>query len=207
MEAGGARAGIIGIHEDSCVKGRAALSSRRPTRDELLAARGRSVPDVIGPGLKALFCGINPGLYSGAVGHHFARPGNRFWMVLHRAGFTERLLLPSEEDLLLEYGYGITNIVNRATAQANELSVEELREGAGLLERKVAEFHPKILAVLGIDAFRKAFGRLHAHIGRQDERKGETSLWVMPNPSGINASYQIEQLVRLFSELRAATTH
>jgi len=176
----------------------------RPTREELAAARGRGVADVIAPALKVLFCGINPGLYSAAVGHHFARPGNRFWTALFRAGFTDRLLPPSDERLLLADGYGITNIVDHATAQASELSAEELRAGARLLEKKVRAFRPRILAVLAIGAYRKAFGRPAAPPGPQREKIGETALWVLPNPSGINAAYQMADLVRLFSELRAA---
>jgi TDG/mug DNA glycosylase family protein len=178
--------------------------SRRPTRDELLAARDRAVPDVIGRGLKVLFCGINPGLYSGAVGHHFARPGNRFWTALNLSGFTDRLLSPFEEHLLPVYGWGITNIVNRATAQASELSADELREGAVLLERKIHLYRPGTLAVLGIDAYRKAFEAPRGVIGPQNKTIGATAVWVLPNPSGINARYQREELVRLFSALRAA---
>ncbi len=181
------------------------VSPRRPTKDDLLAARGRAVADIIAPELHVLFVGINPGLYSGAVGHHFARPGNRFWKALFQAGFTDRLLAPSEEHLLPSYGCGITNIVNRATAQAAELSVDELREGAKSLERKALAFRPRTLAVLGIDAYRKAFGEPHAAVGRQDKEIGATVVWVLPNPSGINASYRMDEIVRLFSALRAAT--
>jgi double-stranded uracil-DNA glycosylase len=177
-------------------------SSRKPTKDELIASRGRSVPDVIAPGLKVLFCGINPGLYSAAVEHHFARPGNRFWTALFRADFTDRLLDPSDERLLLKFGWGITNIVNYATAQANELTTEELRTGALELERMILQFRPLVLAVLGIDAYRKAFERPGASLGKQVERIGDTLLWVLPNPSGINAKYQMEDLVCLFAELR-----
>lgn len=178
----------------------------RPTKDELASARGKGLPDIIKPGLKVLFCGINPGLYSGAVGHHFARPGNRFWIALFRAGFTQRLLWPYEEHLLLDSGYGIINIVNNATAQASELSTEELREGARVIEKKLLRFHPRILAVLGIDAYRKAFGQPRAVLGRQPEKIAETTLWVLPSPSGINANYQMDALVRLFSELRVASS-
>jgi TDG/mug DNA glycosylase family protein len=174
-----------------------------PTKQELLAARGRPVADVIAPYLGVLFCGINPGLYSGAVGRHFARPGNRFWAALFAAGLTDRLLTPYDEGLLLEYGYGITNIVNRATAQASELSIDELREGARELEKKAVAFRPENVAVLGIDAYRKAFRRPRARLGRQPEKIGGAALWVLPNPSGINASYQMADLVRLFSELRS----
>jgi TDG/mug DNA glycosylase family protein len=171
----------------------------------VLASRGRTVPDIVAPRLKVLFCGINPGLYSGAVGHHFARPGNRFWTVLFRAGFTGRILKPAEEGELLELGYGITNIVARATAQAGEIDSRELRAGSQSLERKVRELQPLTLAVLGIDAYRKAFSRPKASFGKQPEKIGESLVWVLPNPSGINASYQIADLVRLFAELRTAT--
>jgi TDG/mug DNA glycosylase family protein len=180
------------------------LFPHRPTRDELLAARNRAVPDIIAPELKVLFCGINPGLYSAAVGHHFARPGNRFWKALFQAGFTDRLLTPPEEHLLPGYGWGITNIVNRATAQAAELSADELREGANVLEGKALAFRPGTLAVLGIDAYRKAFEAPAVAAGRQGKKIGATVVWVLPNPSGINASYRMEEIVRLFSELRAA---
>lgn len=177
---------------------------RRPTKSELEAAAGLTVPDVIAPGLDVLFCGINPGLYSGATGHHFARPGNRFWPTLHGAGFTDCRLLPSEESLLLDAGCGITNLVARTTAAAAELTNAELAAGRRELERKVQEYAPRWLAVLGIGAYRTAFGRRGASIGEQQERLGSTGLWVLPNPSGLNANYQLPDLVRLFGELRAA---
>lgn len=176
----------------------------KPTRAEIAAAVGKTVPDVIAPGLKVLFCGINPGLYSGAVGHHFARPGNRFWPALHAAGFTPRLLSPFEERELLAYGYGITNIVARATASADDLSPHELIAGAQHLEEKVKHHQPRVLAVLGIGAYRIAFGRPQAGLGPQVESMGVSRLWVLPNPSGLNAHYQMEDLVRLFRELREA---
>lgn len=168
------------------------------------AATRRTVPDVIAPGLDVLFCGINPGLYSGATGHHFARPGNRFWPTLHGAGFTDRRLQPSEESLLLDAGCGITNLVARTTATAAELMNAELTEGRRELERKVQEYAPRWIALLGIGAYRTAFGRRRASIGEQPERLGSTGLWVLPNPSGLNANYQLPDLVRLFGELRAA---
>ena len=177
---------------------------RRPTKDELQAATGRTVADVIAPDLDVLFCGINPGLYSGATGHHFARPGNRFWPALHGAGFTTRLLDPSEEHLLLEAGCGITNLVPRTTASAAELSKAELAEARHALERKVQRYEPAWLVVLGIGAYRVPFDRRDAHIGRQAERLGSTGLWVLPNPSGLNAHYQLPDLIRLFAELRSA---
>jgi double-stranded uracil-DNA glycosylase len=180
------------------------MKPHRPTRAELQAAAGRTVPDVIGRGLGVLFCGINPGLYSAAVEHHFARPGNRFWPALHRAGFTDRLLDPSEERHLLELGYGITNIVARATAAAGELSADELQQGGRQLTAKVRKYAPRYLAILGIGAFRQAFSRPHAATGPQDLRIGDTRVWVLPNPSGLNAHYSLNGLVAQFRELRDA---
>ena len=175
----------------------------RPSKAEIQLAIGKSVPDVIAPDLKVLFCGINPGLYSGAVGHHFGRPGNRFWPVLHAAGLTDRLLKPDEERELLASGCGITNIVNRATALATGLTAQELIEGRLPLQEKVRRYRPQILAILGIGAYRTAFERPKAILGKQDERIGNTLLWVLPNPSGINAHYQLEDLARLFRELKS----
>lgn len=183
----------------------APLSKSRPTKEALSAAAGKMVPDVIAPGLRVLFCGINPGLYSAATGHHFARPGNRFWRTLHQAGFTERVLLPHEERALLGYGYGITNIVARATAGAAELSAAELRTGRRRLARKLQRYHPQCLAVLGVEAYRTAFRRPDAKIGRQDETLDGVMLWVLPNPSGLNAHYQVDDLARLFGALKDAT--
>jgi TDG/mug DNA glycosylase family protein len=160
------------------------------------------VPDVIAPDLDVLFCGINPGLYSGATGHHFARPGNRFWPALHGAGFTSRQLDPSEERLLLDFGCGITNLVPRTTASAAELDNSELVRGRRNLKRKVKRHEPRWLAVLGIGAYRTAFGQRDAPIGERPERLGSTGVWVLPNPSGLNASYQVPDLIRLFGELR-----
>jgi TDG/mug DNA glycosylase family protein len=174
----------------------------KPTREELLAARDKTVPDVIAAGLSVLFCGINPGLYTAAIGHHFGRPGNRFWPTIHGAGFTERLLDPSEELLLLPLGFGITNVVARATAAADELSEEEIVAGGKVLQRKVKRFQPRYLAVLGIGAYRVAFGRPKATLGLQEELIGKTKLWVLPNPSGLNAHYRPSDLVRVFRELR-----
>jgi TDG/mug DNA glycosylase family protein len=175
----------------------------KPTKEELLAARDKVINDVIARDLQVLFCGINPGLYSGATGHHFARPGNRFWPALYHGGFTDRLLSPSEERELLKNGYGITNVVARTTARADELAAEELIEGGRRLRTKVLRYRPKVLAVLGISAYRAAFGRAEARPGRQDETIGETLLWVLPNPSGLNAHYQPKDLARLFGELRS----
>ena len=176
----------------------------KPTKDELIAARGKTVPDLISRNLHVLFCGINPGLYSGAVGHHFARPGNRFWPVLHAAGFTDRLLSPFEERELVRRGYGITNIVSRSTANAAELSLSELQEGARHLAKTVLKYKPRIVAVLGVEAYRKAFGHRHAVLGPQDQRIGDSVVWILPNPSGINAHYQVNDLAELFKKLKKA---
>jgi TDG/mug DNA glycosylase family protein len=178
------------------------MNSRKPTREELVAAVSKTVADVIARDLRVLFCGINPGLYSGAVERHFARPGNRFWPALHHSGFTERLLSPFEERELLRIGCGITNVVSRTTATAAELSAEELIEGGRRLRAKVRRYRPRVLAVLGISAYRSAFDVPKAQPGRQSETIGETLIWVLPNPSGLNAHYQPKDLARLFEELR-----
>ncbi len=182
----------------------AGVSLKKPTPAEIAAARGRSVADVIAPGLRVLFVGINPSLYSAAVGHHFARPGNRFWPALHLAGFTDRLLWPSEGRLLLERGCGLTNIADAATATADELGDEELRAGGRRLERKVKRYRPATVAFLGVTAYRTAFGRPKAKLGQQEERIGESEVWVLPNPSGLNAHYQLAGLAKLYAELRRA---
>lgn len=162
------------------------------------------MPDVIAPDLRVLFCGINPGLYTAAVGHHFARPGNRFWPALFAAGFTNRIVSPFDERELLAQGYGVTNVVMRATATADELTREELRTGGKRLIAKVKRYKPAFLAVLGLGAYRAAWEQPKAVIGRQDERIGETIVWVLPNPSGLNAHYQAKDLAVVFSELREA---
>jgi len=173
-----------------------------PTRAELLASIDRTLRDVIAKDLRVLFCGINPGLYSAATGHHFARPGNRFWPTLHAAGFTPRTLHPSEERELLSLGYGITNVVRRTTATAAELDDDEIRDGGRRLVAKVKRWRPRVLAILGVGAYRTAFGRPRATIGRQAETVGDTVLWVLPNPSGLNANYQRPEMARLFREVR-----
>ncbi|HEX2996128.1 MAG TPA: G/U mismatch-specific DNA glycosylase [Anaerolineales bacterium] len=179
----------------------------KPTRADLLAAQNKTVRDVIAPGLRVLFCGINPGLYSGATGHHFARPGNRFWRTLHQAGFTPRLLDPGEERELLNFGYGITNLVTRATATADELAPEELIAGRKRLEAKVKRYQPRVVAVLGISAYRTAFAAKAASLGRQSELLADALVWVLPNPSGLNAHYQLTSLVEHFQELRQIVEH
>lgn len=174
---------------------------RRPTRAELQAARNKTIHDCLGPGLDVIFVGINPSLYSAAVGHHFARPGNRFWPALHRAGFTPREFSPFEDCDLLEYGCGLTNLVPRATARADELTRDELVAGARALEAKVRRLRPRCVAIVGVTAYRTAFGRAHARLGPQPETLAGATLWVLPNPSGLNAHYQLPALVNLFSAL------
>ncbi len=178
----------------------------RPTRDELAAAAGRTIADVAAPGLRVLFSGINPGLYSAATGHHFARPGNRFWPALHVSGFTDRQLGPSEQDQLLGLGLGITNIVARATARADELGSDELIAGGQALAAKVLMLRPRWLAVVGVTAYRTSMGRPRAMVGPQELTIGATRVWVLPNPSGLNASYQIDRLAAEFGRLRQAAT-
>lgn len=176
----------------------------RPTPADLQAARGKRLRDVIAPGLRILFCGINPSLYSAAIGHHFGRPGNRFWPALHRAGFTPHLFSPYEDRDLLPLGYGITNIAPRASAAASELTDAELRRGARRLRTKLRRFRPRVIAFLGVGSYRTAFGAMDARLGEQRERLGRTRVWVLPNPSGLNAHYQAPELARLFTELRNA---
>ena len=183
------------------------MHSVKPSRADLLAAKNKTIRDVISPGLRVLFCGINPGLYSGATGHHFARPGNRFWPTLYQAGFTPRLLDPSEERELLVSGYGITNLVARATATADELSAEELVAGRRRLESKVKRYQPQVLAVLGIGAYRTAFAQKVITLGEQPGHLARAIVWVLPNPSGLNAHYQLTNLVEHFQVLRQAAEH
>lgn len=162
------------------------------------------LPDIIGGRLSVLFCGINPGLYSAAIGHHFGRPGNRFWPTLHAAGFTPRLYSPYEERDLLDLGYGITNVVERATATADQLEPGEFVAGGKRLRARVKKFAPRFLAVLGIGAYRIAFDQPKAKLGLQEEVLGTTRLWVLPSPSGLNAHFQLDSLATVFRELRDA---
>jgi double-stranded uracil-DNA glycosylase len=173
----------------------------RPTRADLAAARDAAIPDVVAPGLDVLFAGINPGLYSAATGYHFARPGNRFWPALHRSGFTPRVFRPEEQALLPGLGLGITNIAARATAQASELRPEELTAGARLLAGKVQRLRPAWLAVLGVTAYRAAFGHPRAVVGPQDDAIGPARIWVLPNPSGLNAHWTADALAAEFARL------
>ncbi|MGL4619945.1 G/U mismatch-specific DNA glycosylase [Chroococcidiopsis sp.] len=183
------------------------MVQRKPTTAEIQAAYGHTVPDIIAPNLNVLFCGINPSLYSAAVGHHFARPGNRFWRSLHAAGYTERILSPFEDRDLLQFGYGLTNIVDRATARADELQAEELIFGQQQLAVKIEQYQPRFLAILGISAYRTAFYQPKAVVGRQAELSSGTTIWVLPNPSGLNAHYQIADLTRVYRELLLAVNH
>ncbi|WP_329239886.1 G/U mismatch-specific DNA glycosylase [Actinoallomurus sp. NBC_01490] len=176
----------------------------RPTAAELAAAKDRTIPDVVPPRGGVLLCGINPGLYSAATGFHFARPGNRFWPALHRSGFTDRLLAPAEQHLLPSYGLGITNLAARATAQAAELTADELAEGGALLEAFVERHAPGAVAILGVTAYRTAFGDRSARIGPQSRTLGGARLWILPNPSGLNAHYTVDTLAAEFRTLRAA---
>ena len=176
----------------------------KPTKQQLIDAAGKTLPDVVAPNLRVLFCGINPGLYTAAVGHHFARPGNRFWPALHKSGFTDRQISPFEERELLESGIGISNVVPHATASAAELTREDFIKGGSLLAAKVKRFRPRIVAVLGVGAYRQAFNRPKAQVGEQAERIHDARVWVLPNPSGLNANYQLPELVKLFKRLREA---
>ena len=176
----------------------------RPTRADIAAAAGRTIPDLGGPGLRVLFSGINPSLYSAATGHHFARPGNRFWPALHRSGFTPRQLDPAEQGLLPGLGLGITNVVARATARADELSAAELVAGGRRLTARARRWQPRYVAVLGVTAYRVALGRPKALIGPQDHAIGGVPVWVLPNPSGLNAHFQIDALAEQFAALRSA---
>lgn len=177
------------------------MNKFKPSKEDLRDARRRTTEDLIDYNLKVLFCGINPGIWSGATGFHFAKPGNRFWKALHLGGFSDRVLHPSEEHELLENGYGITCFCKRTTARADELTTEEIIQGGKNLIKKVEKFKPQILAVLGIGAYRTAFQKPKAHLGLQTEKTGETRIWLLPNPSGLNAHYQLNDLAKLFGEI------
>ena len=173
-----------------------------PSRDDNMfwfVAQG--VADLVGPDLRVLFCGINPGRLSGDLGLHFARPGNRFWKLLHAGGFTNSVLLPTEQHTLPGLGIGITNLVERVTAAASELSLAELREGVRELEVKVEVLRPRCVAVLGLQAYRTAFLRPRAVIGPQPELLGDALLWLLPNPSGLQARYQLPEMIEMFKSL------
>jgi TDG/mug DNA glycosylase family protein len=174
----------------------------RPTPAELEAARDKSIDDVIANDLRILFVGINPGLYSGATGHHFARPGNRFWRAIHEAGLTPTLLSPAQQSELLELGIGITNLVNRTTARADELTADELVAGGRTVVAKVERFRPAQVAFLGVSTYRAAFNDPGVVVGRQVRRIGASEVWVLPNPSGLNAHYNLAALAATYAELR-----
>lgn len=174
----------------------------RPTQADLVAARGRTIPDLVAPGLRVLFAGINPSLYSAATGHHFARPGNRFWPALHRSGFTSRQFRPEEQPMLLGQGLGITNVVARATARADELDAAELRAGGEALAELAGSLGVSWLAILGVTAYRAAFRTPSAVVGPQAGRLGGAQVWILPNPSGLNASWPMTRLAEAFQELR-----
>ena len=178
------------------------MKNFKPSKEDLRDAINRTTEDLIDYDLKVLFCGINPGIWSGATGLHFAKPGNRFWKALHLGGFTDRLLHPSEEHELLENGYGITSFVKRTTSRADELSKAEYIAGGKNLVRTIEKYKPQNLAVLGIGAYRMAFEKPKAKLGLQEEKIGTTNVWLLPNPSGLNAHYQLDDLAKLFAEVR-----
>ena len=180
------------------------MSVYKPTKLDLENALDRTTEDLLDHDLKVLFCGINPGIYSAATGFHFARPGNRFWKVLHLAGFTDRQLDPSEEHELLALGYGITSLVSRTTAKADQLTEAEYVKGGQILVRKIKRFHPRTVAFLGLGAYRTAFGSPSSKVGPQTTKINDSSIWLLPNPSGLNANYQVADLVELFGQLRRA---
>ncbi len=176
----------------------------RPSQADLAAARNRTIPDLVAPGLRVLFAGINPSLYSAAIGYHFARPGNRFWPALHKSGFTARQLAPADQHLVLADGLGITNVVARATARADELDAAELQAGGAALATLAGDLGVRWLAVLGVTAYRAAFLRPRAVVGPQDGQLGGARVWILPNPSGLNASWTPPRLVQAFRDLHDA---
>jgi len=182
----------------------AAGAPARPTPADIAAARGATIPDLVAPRLRVLFAGINPSLYSAATGYHFARPGNRFWPALHQSGFTDRQLQPAEQHLLLDAGLGITNVVARATARADELDAEELRAGGAVLAAAAAKLEVSWLAILGVTAYRAAFSQPRATVGPQPDLPGGPRVWILPNPSGLNAHWSAPRLAEAFAELREA---
>jgi TDG/mug DNA glycosylase family protein len=175
----------------------------RPSAEQLQAAYGEPVPDLVAPGLRLLLCGINPSLWSAAAGCHFGNPANRLWPTLHLAGLTPRRLHPSEGAALLRLGIGVTNVVNYATARADELTAEQVRAGRGRIEETVLTWQPQVVAFLGLGAYRTAFDIAKASVGRQPARIGESVVWLLPNPSGLNAHYQLPDLARVYGEVRA----
>ncbi len=193
-------------HVSTVGRVRSSTSGRRWTRDELSAYAGRTIPDLLGPGLRLLFVGINPGLVSAATGLHFARNGNRFYPALRAAGILPEDVLTPEDaaPVLVERGVGITNMVPRASARADDLTDEELRTGRDRLERLVAKHRPRVVAVAGITAYRVGFGLPKARAGEQDERLAGARLWVVPNPSGLNAHASVASLAEAYGEAARA---
>lgn len=189
-------------HAADTARGPSPAKAQKPTAAQLEAARSLTVPDILEPGLAVVFAGINPGLYTAAIGHHFGRPGNRFWKLLHLSGFTPRQLDPSEDVLLLRYRIGATNVVARTTAKATELAQQELRQGAADLASKILTLQPLCLAVLGVGAFRSGFSQPKATVGLQTDTIGNTQVWVLPNPSGLQASYSFAAQLELLQRLR-----
>lgn len=183
------------------------MKLQKPTVEALKAAENKLLPDLVAEGLEVLFCGINPSLYSAALGYHFARPGNRFWPALYAGGFTPRLLQPQEQQELLYLGCGITNVASRPTTAAASLNAAEIKEGAERLREKILLYKPKVLAVLGITVYKEAFGAAEVKVGLQEEMMAESRVWVLPNPSGLNAHYTPATLGELFTELRTFTRH
>jgi double-stranded uracil-DNA glycosylase len=202
VPAGGASADDAGAAKASA-DATVASPLPRPAQADLAAARGRTIPDLVAPGLRVLFAGINPSLYSAATGHHFARPGNRFWPALHKSGFTSRQLRPEEQPLLLGLRLGITNVVARATARADELDADELRAGGQSLAALTASLGVSWLAILGVTAYRTAFGLQQAVVGPQHGSLGGARVWILPNPSGLNAHWSAAALAAEFGRLRA----
>ena len=191
------------FHKNGCPgMRRTSITPWKPSKAEVLAARDKLVPDIAAKGLIVLFAGINPGLYTAAIGHHFGRPGNRFWPALDAGGFTPRLFSPFEESLLLDLKLGITNVVERATARADELTDDELRAGGLRLEAKVRRWRPTVVAFVGMHPYRVVSGIKDARVGLQEPLFGGSHAWVLPNPSGLNAHYQPSALAQLFGELR-----
>ncbi len=178
----------------------------RFTRAELESFRGAAVPDLLGPDVRLLFVGINPGLWTAATQTHFAHPVNRFYPALHRAGVIDRRIDPSagmtddDRAYLVARGIGITNLVKHATARASELSNADIRAGAVRLESLVARVRPLVVAVAGVTAYRVAFTRPKATLGRQPESLAGAEVWAVPNPSGLNAHETIDSLALAYAE-------
>ncbi len=206
VEPGARQTPTVTVPPAAASRGGHAAPTRRPTAEELQAAYGRVVPDLVRPGLAVLLCGINPSLTSGVLGYHFATPGNRLWPTLHASGWTPRRLMPWETDEVLAAGCGITNLVARATARADELTDDELRAGLPRLEALATLHAPRYVAFLGLSSYRVATGDRRAGVGPQDRTLGPSKVWLLPNPSGLNASWQLPRLAEAYGALRQAAT-